>query len=86
MAIRTAAVPEGTRVRVRQGRAPQDPGLTGRTGTVVQASEYRNHLVGVALDGDAGIRGFAPDELEVTAAMPLLPPERERAKAKRALP
>lgn len=86
MAIRVAPLAVGTRVRVRQGPVPQDPALTGRTGTVVQASEYRDQLVGVALDGEAGIRAFSPRELEVVQRMPLLPPERERAKALRSLP
>lgn len=86
MAIRLPPLPIGTRIRVKQGNVPQDPALTGRTGTVVQASEYSTHLIGVALDGESGIRGFAPSELAVLEPMPLLPPDRQRAKAKRALP
>lgn len=86
MAIRIAPLAVGTRVQVRQGPVPQDPALTGRTGTVVQASEYSDHLVGVALDGEAGIRAFSPRELAVLEPMPLLPAARERAKALRSLP
>lgn len=86
MAIRIAVIPEGTRVRVRPSTVPQDPAMMGRTGTVVSATEYRAESIGVALDGDpAETRFFLPAELEVIETLPL-PPERERAKGRRALP
>lgn len=85
MSIPIAVLPEGTRVKVRRGKLPQDPGVTGRTGVVVAASEYRNQALGVVLDGESATRYFTPGELEVVTAVPL-PPERESAKAKRALP
>jgi hypothetical protein len=85
MAIPWAPVPEGTRVRIKQGRFPQDPTLLGRTGTVVSASEYHMQSVAVALDGTTDVRYFTPEELEVTSE-PALPPEREAAKERRALP
>lgn len=85
MAISIPLIPEGTRVKVKRGRIPQDPALTGRNGTVVIANEYRPQAIAVALDGDHTIRYFMPDELEVTKELPL-PPEREEAKLRRALP
>jgi hypothetical protein len=85
MAITIVAIPEGTRVRVRRAHVPQDPRLTGRTGTVVSAIEYRAESVGVALDGDPEIPFFMPAELEVVQEL-AFPQEREQAKQKRALP
>lgn len=85
MTISIAVLPEGTRVRVRRGTLPQDPLVTGRTGVVVTATEYRDNAAGVVLDGESAVRYFAPGELEVTEVVPL-PPERESAKLKRALP
>ena len=85
MSIPLAALPEGTRVKVRRGMLPQDPVLTGRTGVVVQASEYRDNALGVVLDGESAQRWFTPGELEVVNRVPL-PPEREAAKRLRALP
>jgi hypothetical protein len=52
---------------------------------VVNASEYRNQALGVVLDGDSATRYFTPGELEVVEQLPL-PPERETAKGRRALP
>ena len=85
MAIPWAPVPEGSRVRIRQSTFPQDPALLGRTGTVVNASEYRTQNVGVALDGTTEVRFFAPEELDVTNEL-ALPPDREDAKRRRSLP
>lgn len=85
MAVPIPLLPEGTRVQVRRSILPQDPAITGRTGVVVQASEYRPHMIAVALDGDPEIRQFAPGELEVVERL-ALPPERERAKRLPALP
>jgi hypothetical protein len=72
-------------VKVKRGRIPQDPTLTGRVGTVVIANEYRPQAIAVALDGDQTIRYFMPDELEVTKELPL-PPEREQARLRSPLP
>lgn len=85
MAIRIPVLPEGTRVRIRRGQLPQEPGVTGRTGVVVSATEYRDNAAGIVLDGESAIRYFTPGELEVITAVPL-PPERTRAKQLRALP
>jgi hypothetical protein len=85
MAIPIAALPEGTRVKVRRSLAPLDPAVSGRTGVVVRASEYRDHALGVVLDGESALRYFTPGELEVVAAVPL-PPERESARLLSALP
>lgn len=85
MAVVGALIPEGTRVRIRRGGLPLDPTAIGRTGTVVEASEYQAHRYGVLLDGDQEARFFAPAELEVIDT-PALPPEREEAKRRRALP
>lgn len=83
--IRLARLPEGTRVRVRQAHLPLESGVMGRTGTVVFATDYRAERLGVQLDGDLALRMFVPAELEVIAERPL-PPEREAAKERRALP
>ena len=85
MTIPMAVLPEGTRVRIMRGNVPQDPSVTGRTGVVVTATEYRDNAAGVVLDGESAVRYFMPGELEVTQAVPL-PPERESARLKRALP
>ena len=85
MAIRMAALPEGTRVKVRRGPLPQDPAVVGSTGTVVIATEYRDQALGVVLDGEQTTRWFMPGELEVVTEV-ALPPEREAAKRRPALP
>jgi hypothetical protein len=85
MSIPIPVLPEGTRVRVRRAGLPQDPGVTGRTGVVVMATEYRDNAAGVVLDGESAVRYFTPGELEVVTAVPL-PPERESAKKLSALP
>lgn len=85
MSIPVVTTPQGMRVRVRRAQVPQDPRTTGRTGTVVSTSEYRVEAVGVALDGDPEIHYFLPAELDVIEAR-ALPPEREQAKSRRALP
>jgi hypothetical protein len=85
MAIPIAPLPEGARVRVVQGPFPQDPALLGRHGTVTVATEYQTQSVGVVLDGESAPRFFSRAELDVAEA-PKLPPEREVAKLRRALP
>jgi len=85
MAIPIAPLPEGAQVRVVQGPFPQDPEFLGKHGTVVAASEYQTQSVGVVLDGESAPRFFARSELEVEEA-PKLPPEREVAKQRSALP
>lgn len=85
MTVPIAVLPEGTRVRIRRGGVPQDPAISGRTGVVARATEYRNQALGVVLDGDSAMRWFTPGELEVVM-QPALAPERERAKKLRALP
>lgn len=85
MAIEMAALPQGTRVRVQQAELPLDEALTGRTGTVIRSSDYRAERLGVVLDGEQQVRIFVPAELEVVQEVPL-PPEREMAKKRPALP
>jgi hypothetical protein len=85
MSIRMARLPEGTRVRVRGAHLPLEPGTRGRTGTVVEASDRESERLGVALDGEESVRLFMPAELEVVEHVPL-PPEREAAKSRPALP
>lgn len=85
MSIPLAVLPEGTRVKVRRGSLPQDPAVSGRTGVVTVATEYRDNAAGVVLDGESVVRYFTPGELEVVTQLPL-PPERVAAKGKRALP
>lgn len=80
-----ALISSGTRVRVRRAGAPLDPAVVGRTGTLVDSTPYRAKSYGVVLDGEREMRMFAPAELE--AVEPLtLPPDRERAKSRSALP
>lgn len=85
MAVPVAALPQGTRVKIVPTHFPQDAALLGRTGTVLTATEYQTQSLGVVLDGETLPRYFVPAELEVIAA-PALPPEREVAKRRRALP
>jgi len=85
MAVIGALVPEGTRVRIRRGALPLDPNLVGRTGILVDASEYHAHCYGVLLDHEAEVRYFAADELEPLEER-ALPPEREAARRRPALP
>ncbi|HSL70380.1 MAG TPA: hypothetical protein VK864_09070 [Longimicrobiales bacterium] len=85
MAIPTAALPEGTRVKIVEGAFPQDPSLLGRHGTVVSASAYQSQSLGVVLEGESVVRFFTRRELEVVQER-LLPPERELAKRRPALP
>ncbi|HEX7090706.1 MAG TPA: hypothetical protein VF192_11270 [Longimicrobiales bacterium] len=85
MAVTGALIPAGTRVRIQRGMLPLDPAAVGRIGTVVDASEYRAHSYGVILDGDREARYFAADEIQVVET-PALPPDRDAARQRRALP
>lgn len=80
-----ALISSGTRVRVRRANAPLDPAVIGRMGTVVDSTPYRARSYGVVLDGEREMRMFSPAELE-RGEQPSLPPDREEAKARRALP
>jgi hypothetical protein len=51
----------------------------------VSVSEYQPQSLGVVLDGTTNVHYFAPQELEIISE-PVLPPERESAKQRRALP
>ncbi|HWV58672.1 MAG TPA: hypothetical protein VNZ57_14545 [Longimicrobiales bacterium] len=84
MAI-VALIPQGTRVRVQRGKLPLAPGEIGRVGTVVDASEYSAHRYGVLLDGELELRYYTPEELVVIEGAGI-PPDREAAKQRRALP
>ena len=79
-------IPVGSRVEIRRGRFPMDPGLLGRTGTVVENSQYYAHKVSVTLDGEGEIRTFAPGELEVVEGRAALPPDHEEARKRLARP
>lgn len=85
MSIRLARLPEGTRVRVLGANLPLPPGTRGSKGTVVEAVDRNNERLGITLDGEDGIRWFMPAELEVIEEV-ALPPEREAAKSRPALP
>ena len=61
--MQTHRYAEGTRVEIRRGAFPMDPGLVGRTGTVVALDEYRRGRYGVQLDGEDRVRDFAEDEV-----------------------
>lgn len=81
-----ALIPQGTRVRIRRGAFPLKAAMVGRTGVVVDTSAYRPEAYGVVLDGEREPRMFAPEEIEVAGTRLTLPPEREAAKRRRALP
>lgn len=81
-----SVLPHGTRVKVKPGHFPSDRSLIGSTGTVVEHSVYFPHKIGVTLDGDAGIRTFAPNELEVVEGPAAIPPDRAAAKKRLARP
>jgi hypothetical protein len=85
MAVVGALIPEGARVRIRRGELPLDPTAIGRMGTVVESSEYQAHRYLVILDGESETRVFAPSELERLEDY-ILPPDREAARNRRALP
>jgi hypothetical protein len=80
-----ARLPEGTRVRVAGANLPLPSGMRGRVGTVVEAVDRNDERLGVTLDGEEEMRWFVPAELEVVEE-PALPPEREAAKSRPALP
>lgn len=79
-------IPVGARVQIRRGRFPMDPRLIGRTGTVVENSQYTPHQVSVTLDGEAEIRVFNPGEVEVVEGPAALPPDHEEARKRLARP
>ena len=79
-------IPVGARVKVRRGRFPMDPGLLGRTGTVVENSQYYAHKVSVTLDGDPEVRVFAPGELETLEGPAALPPDHQEARKRLSRP
>jgi hypothetical protein len=85
MAIPIAPLPEGTRVKVMRGSVPQDPALIGRSGTVIATSEYNPQSVGVVLNDESAPRYFLRSELEILETEQL-PPERQAAKRRPALP
>jgi hypothetical protein len=64
MTLHVAIHPQGTRVRIVRGRVPMDAGLIGRTGTVVELSDYRPGRYGVVLDAEEAVREFREDELQ----------------------
>lgn len=61
--IRIQRYPEGARVTVTPGQFPLDPGLAGRSGTVVSHDRWAPTRYGVRLDGETGVRIFDEAEL-----------------------
>jgi hypothetical protein len=87
MAITESSIIQpGTRVRLRRGRFPTDPALAGREGVVVFNSQYEANRVDVALDGDAEIRTFPPEELEILSDPEALPADQRAARKRLARP
>jgi hypothetical protein len=87
MAITESSIIQpGTRVRLRRGRFPTDPALVGREGVVVFTSQYEANRVDVALDGDAEIRTFPPEELEILSDPEALPADQRAARKRLARP
>lgn len=82
----SALLQQGTRVRIRRGASPLSPDLIGRTGVVVDSSEYHAHSYGVLLDDTQELLVFAPEELEVVTMPALLVADRQEAKKRSALP
>jgi hypothetical protein len=82
----TSVIQPGSRVRVRRGWYPADPGLVGREGAVVVNSPYAPHKVEVTLDGEPRIRVFAPGELELLSTPPMLPPDHQAARKRLSRP
>lgn len=81
-----SVLPHGTRIEVKRGRFPADPELVGRTGVVVEHSQYFPHKVSVSLDGDPEIHTFAPDEVDLVSAPAALPEDKAEAKKRLARP
>jgi hypothetical protein len=65
MPLKTFIYPQGSVVRVRQGRFPMDPTIVGRTGLVVSVDDYRPEHYGVRLDDETALRDLLEDELEL---------------------
>lgn len=63
MTLHVAVHPQGSRVKVRRGRLPMNAALIGRSGTVVELSDYRPGRYGIVLDGEDDVREFREDEL-----------------------
>lgn len=82
----SSIIQPGTRVRLRRGRFPTDPGLVGREGVVVFNSQYAPNRVDVTLDGDAQIRTFPPEELERLSGPEALPPDQQAARKRLSRP
>lgn len=61
--IRIQRYSEGARVTVTPGHFPLDPGLVGRSGTVVSHDRWAPTRYGVRLDGEAEVRIFDEAEL-----------------------
>jgi hypothetical protein len=55
---------QGARVRIKKGAFPMARDLIGKTGVVVELSDYRPGRYGVVLDAETKIRDFSEDELE----------------------
>ncbi|MEN8376413.1 MAG: hypothetical protein ABFS34_13280 [Gemmatimonadota bacterium] len=85
MGIALPAFPQGTRVRVRRGGLPLEEGLVGRTGVVIQATQYARTRAGVLLDDEREARFFDASELEVTE-LPALDSRRDAVRARLARP
>lgn len=67
-AMRSPVFPQGTRVRLKQGRFPLPAALLGREGLVVFMDDYRPGRYGVVLDGETERHEFGEDELERVSA------------------
>jgi hypothetical protein len=81
-----SVLPRGTRVVVKRGRFPAAPALIGRTGLVVEHSQYFPHKIEVSLDGDPRVLTFAPDEIDLVSAPPVLTQDKVDAKKRLARP
>lgn len=81
-----SVLPRGTRVEIKRGRFPADPELVGRTGAVVEHTQYFPHKITVSLDGDPELHTFAPDEVALVSAPPAMPPDKAAAKKRLARP
>ncbi|TVP76530.1 MAG: hypothetical protein EA352_05550 [Gemmatimonadales bacterium] len=66
--VQVSIFPQGTRVRIRKGSFPMNPGLVGRVGTVLRHDpKPRPPKVFVQLDGESGVHALVDEELEMVA-------------------
>jgi hypothetical protein len=69
--MQTPRYARGTRVEIKPGPFPMAPELVGRTGLVVETSDYAPRKYGIELDGESRVREFHEDELQPLVERPM---------------